>query len=259
MKKISNLRRIFTFERVILQITNPPKIFFCNICGGRRLLIRTDKAVRVGSRCLSCHSTVHHRGMHLVLTKIFDRHLSKLSNSNIYEISAHGALYNYFKKNEKKLNYKLYYSEFLDGWLPGKTYNGVRCEDVQSLTFRDNFFKLITSTGLMEHVEDDQKSYKEIYRVLKHQGYYIFTVPLMVSNKKTIIRAIRDENNVVKNILEPEYHGDPFRGDKGVFTWRNYGTDIIEVLNSVGFEAYIDNVYVKEINDFMPVIVAKKN
>ena len=81
----------------------------------------------------------------------------------------------------------------------------------------------------------------------------------MVSNKKTIIRAIREENNVVKNILEPEYHGDPFRGDKGVFTWRNYGTDIIEVLNSVGFEAYIDNVYVKEINDFMPVIVAKKN
>ena len=44
------------------------------------------------------------------------------------------------------------------------------------------------------------------------------------------IILINISNNVVKNILEPEYHGDPFRGDKGVFTWRNYGTDIIEVL-----------------------------
>lgn len=259
MKKLSTLRRFFTFERVILQITNPPKIFFCTICESKRILITTDKAVRVGSRCLSCHSTVHHRGMLLVIKKIFSRHLSKLSNSKIYEISAHGALYNYFKNNEKKLNYKLYYSEFLDGWLPGKIYDGIRCEDIQSLTFDDNFFTLITSTAVMEHVEDDQKSFREIYRVLKPQGYYIFTVPLMISNKKTIIRAIRDENNIIKNLLEPEYHGDPFKGDRGVFTWRNYGTDIIEVLNSIGFEAHIDNIYVKEVNDFMPVIVAKKN
>ncbi len=259
MKKISLIIRFFTVERMLLQITNPPKLFFCNICGGRSLLVRTEKTKRIGSRCLRCHSTCNHRGIHLVLEKIFYKDLSKLADTNIYEISAHGALYKFYKKYEKNLDYTFYYSEFLDGWVSGETYNGIRCEDVQDLTFENNFFQLITSTELMEHVEDDYKSFKEIYRVLKAGGYYIFTVPLNTSNKKTVIRAIRDKNDEVKNILPPEYHGDPVLGDKGAFTWRNYSsTEILEVLKQAGFVAHIENIFLKEINNTMPVIVAKK-
>ena len=251
------LKRLLTKKRMILQFRFPPKIFFCTICNSYSLLIRIDFSKRIGTRCIKCRSTAIHRGMVNFLRTIFEQKLTNL-RKNIYEMSAHGALYDFFKKNKEKLNYNFYFSEYLDDWDSGKVSNGIRCEDIENLTFEDNLFDLITSTEIMEHVENDIKGYQEIYRTLKEGGYYIFTVPLLVTNKKTIIRAKRKDDGSINNFLEPEYHGDPFRGDKGVFTWRNYGTDIVDLLKFVGFYAEIKEIYLNEINDYIPIIVAKK-
>lgn len=250
------IKRVLNIKFVFLQIKHPPRVFFCNICNRYRILVRTDKAIRHGSRCLTCHSTAHHRG----LVGAINNHLNlnDLKETNVYEISAHGALFNFFKKFRKKYKFFFYFSEFLDSWEEGKTYNGVRCENIEKLTFENNFFSLITSTGLMEHVENDVKGFSEIYRVLKPNGYYIFTVPLSVKTKKTLERAKRRKDGTINYILAPLYHGDPFRGASGVFTWRSYGADIIEKLTKIGFEANIELTFLKEINESMPVVVAQK-
>ena len=52
------------------------------------------------------------------------------------------------------------------------------CQDVQHLTFDDAEFDICTSTEVFEHVPDDIKGFKEIYRVLKDDGVFIFTVPI---------------------------------------------------------------------------------
>ncbi len=49
--------------------------------------------------------------------------------------------------------------------------------DLHKLPFKDSYFDKIILTEVLEHVEDDLKVLKEIYRVLKKGGLLIITVP----------------------------------------------------------------------------------
>lgn len=51
------------------------------------------------------------------------------------------------------------------------------CADACQLPYPENAFDLVVSFDVMEHVENDNKMAEEIFRVLKPQGHYIFTVP----------------------------------------------------------------------------------
>lgn len=48
---------------------------------------------------------------------------------------------------------------------------------VEYLPFQDRSFDLVTSLDVIEHVDDPEKALKEFYRVLKHGGYAVITVP----------------------------------------------------------------------------------
>jgi len=47
----------------------------------------------------------------------------------------------------------------------------------KTLPFADNYFSLLTSFDMLEHVEDDKKALQEFYRVLKPGGTLFLTVP----------------------------------------------------------------------------------
>lgn len=49
--------------------------------------------------------------------------------------------------------------------------------DASHIFYPDNFFDLIVAFDVLEHIEDDVLVIKEIYRVLKPEGVFIFTVP----------------------------------------------------------------------------------
>lgn len=49
--------------------------------------------------------------------------------------------------------------------------------DVCKLPYKDDFFDVVVSFDVFEHIENDKKAIKEIYRVLKRNGVLIFTVP----------------------------------------------------------------------------------
>jgi len=48
---------------------------------------------------------------------------------------------------------------------------------INETEFKDNFFDAVFSTEVLEHVPDDLGAVKEVKRVLKENGKYIFTVP----------------------------------------------------------------------------------
>jgi SAM-dependent methyltransferase len=48
------------------------------------------------------------------------------------------------------------------------------------LPWQEDFFDLVCAFELMEHVEGDEKAFLEIYRVLKKDGRFIFSVPLFM-------------------------------------------------------------------------------
>lgn len=236
-------------------VTHPPRLIACEICGGTRLQIRTDPSPRIGSRCLSCRGTAHHRGTFRVLRDLFGPRLEKLRGSHIYEISAHGALYNAFRRLRPELQFDLKCSEFHDRWVPGQIYDGIYCQNIEQLTFPDRSFDLVTSTGLMEHVENDAKGYREVARVLKPGGYYVFTVPYH-ENCGTIARAERDAGGEIRHLKPPEYHSDPWHPN-GVFTWRNYGPDIVDIMTRSGFAAEVRKVRVSGLDCEMPIVVGR--
>jgi ubiquinone/menaquinone biosynthesis C-methylase UbiE len=52
-----------------------------------------------------------------------------------------------------------------------------KCADVCSIPYKDHTFDLVLAFDILEHVPHDQQAVNEIYRVLKPNGTFIFTVP----------------------------------------------------------------------------------
>jgi ubiquinone/menaquinone biosynthesis C-methylase UbiE len=134
-------------------------------------------------------------------------------------------------------------------------YDGKLIQNVEKLSFFSESFDVVTSTEVFEHVANDLDGFREVFRVLKTNGKFIFTVPLEL-NAKTVTRAILKSGGVIEHILEPEYHGDYLRN--GILAFRNYGVDIIDTLKSVGFtEVIIYNVQ-SQFKKMKPVISCVK-
>lgn len=177
-----------------------------------------------------------------------------LQNIHAYELSARGPLVEYLKRKCKNLTT----SEFYPDENMGEVHNGVLCQDVQKLTFDSYSFDLATSTDVFEHVPDDSLGLKNIYRVLKPAGRAIFTVPLW--GDETVQRAKLGRHGEMEHLLAPEYHGDPISSSGKILAFRNYGYDILNLLESVGFKSA--QIVSPDLPDFWgikrQVIVAQK-
>lgn len=193
----------------------------CNLCNGP--IVRIHKG-NFGLRCLLCRSTYIHRALcHIFAQFKFP------GDYNVYELSAHGAFYKYLKRRYNNLTT----SDYINTVPFGTMSNGKLIQNVECLSFFSMSFDVVTSTEVFEHVADDDKGFKEIYRVLKPQGKFIFTVPLEDLEADTVIRAQLKSDGTIEHLLEPEYHGDYLRN--GILAFRNYGKDILDKLKSAGF------------------------
>lgn len=61
---------------------------------------------------------------------------------------------------------------------------------VEELPFESNFFDLIVSEWVLEHLPDPEKAFREIYRVLKPGGKVVFLTPNVWNYNVWIIRSI---------------------------------------------------------------------
>lgn len=61
---------------------------------------------------------------------------------------------------------------------------------VEKLPFENNFFDLVISAWVLEHLPDPQKAFQEIFRVLKPGGKIIFLTPNVWNYNVWIIRFI---------------------------------------------------------------------
>lgn len=198
----------------------------CPLCGNK-FFVRLRKNDPMAIRCLRCRASIASMSIGYVLKE----KVSDFNNKNIYELSSRGPFLKFLKKNCKNLTF----TEFFEKVPPGQYHRGIQCQDVQNLTYPDNCFDICTCTEVFEHVPDDVKGFREIYRVLKEKGLFIFTVPLNI-NKQTLERA-RLVNNKVEHFLKPEFHDDRIRGAGTVLCFRNYGFDIVERITSAGFKS----------------------
>lgn len=219
----------------------------CPYCGPT-LFVRLRREA-IGVRCARCAASA----IHLVIGWALRDRVPDLAGCDVCELSARGPLVDYLRRTAKSAAL----SEYFANAEPGSSRNGVRCEDVQRLTYADASFDLVTHTEVLEHVPDDARAFAELHRVLRPGGTMLFTVPLY-GGYPTVERA-RLRDGAVEHLLEPAYHIDPLHG-AGILAFRDYGLDIVERLRAAGFaEASIvaSRRTIPWLGDF-PVILAKK-
>jgi len=212
----------------------------CNLCSFPIIRINNTN---FGTRCIKCRSTYAHRAIGLVINSL---NLNK--GIKVHEFSNHGAFLRYLKNKFTNVTT----SEFFDDTQSGDYKNGILCQDLQNLTFKNESYDLLTSTEVFEHVPDDTKGFKEIYRTLKSNGHFVFTVPINVNSNLTIERA-KIIDGKINHILEPEYHGDHLR-NKGILSFRIYGNDIKCKLLSIGFSKVEISGVLDEKHSIIPIM-----
>ena len=195
----------------------------CPFCGPTLLLRWADDELAV--RCLRCRGSA----VHLSLGRVLQELRPELRGLRVLELSSRGALANWLRRSGAQATF----TEFLEDTAPGIVRGGVRCEDVQRLTFADASFDLVTHTDVFEHVEDDAAGFRELRRVLAPGGLTVFSVPLSASAQTR--ERVRRIGSDLHYLLPPEYHGDRLRGTGRVLSWRDYGGDIVQRLQRAGF------------------------
>ena len=194
----------------------------CPFCGPTVLVRWADDELAV--RCLRCRASAVHLSLGAVLREL----RPDLRGRRVLELSSRGPLVRYLRGSGARLTL----TERFDDVPPGSLRGGVRCEDVQRLSFADASFDLVTHTDVFEHVEDDAVGFRELRRVLVPGGLTVFSVPLSAAPTRERVRRGPDG---LQYLLPPEYHGDRLRGAGRVLSWRDYGGDIVVRLQQAGF------------------------
>ncbi len=175
--------------------------------------------------CANCFSIPRQRHIQYVL----DTYFSGWDGMNIHESSPSNS---FISRNCQGYSS----SQYLEGISLGGLAAGVRCENLESLTFEDGSFDLFITQDVFEHVFNPDLALQEVMRVLRPGGAHVFTAPKHKHITLSRPRA-RMVAGSVEHMLEPEYHGNPVGDGRALVTW-DYGDDFEELIsNWSGFSA----------------------
>lgn len=232
----------------------------CNVCGKESRFFYTDPALwREQLTCEHCRTTSRYRSIAHGILKALAEHtgLQAKALSQVAGSSPNGTRYRVYDTQSPfyydPCAYPLPDMLKAKGWidvelsqfkpklpLGEKLAEGISNQNLECLTFEEGVFDLVITSDVMEHVRLDDRAHREIYRVLKPGGVYVFTVPHDRSRNDTLHRVqVMDPANPGGDVhlLEPEYHGDTNSDEgAGVLAYRVYGTDLERYLSDLGFE-----------------------
>ena len=93
--------------------------------------------------------------------------------------------------------------------------------DLEKTHFPDNYFDVIMTSEVFEHVARPYKAFQEIYRILKPGGIHVMTVPHhTIAYNDVVYAEMRPNQTDPVLLLEPVYHGEPNPGannSKGIY------------------------------------------
>lgn len=198
--------------------------YYCPVCekSFNQFLSGPDES-RKNSKCPGCGSLERHRLLWLYLK---DKIQIEKQNVSLLNIAPDYAIQSRLKRL-KNINYL---SIDLDSDL------AMEKQDLTRLSFTDNSFDAILCYHVLEHVEDDKKAMKELFRVLKPAGWAIIQTPIEKNREKTFEDF---------SITSPEERKKVFGQSDHV---RIYGLDYIDRLKNAGFVVKVDN-YINQLDD----------
>ncbi len=206
-------RYVWLWVRSIPYIGNR---FVCPCCGGRfRKFLTYGVRPRPNARCPRCGTLERHRLLWLYLkqeTGLFSESLSVL----------HFAPEFIYYRALSSLPNLFYVTADIDSPLASVALDITRCP------FGDETFDVILCSHVLEHVADDQAATREMYRVLKPDGWAIILSPVDRSRAETF-----EDPTVVSAEERERYFGQ-------VDHVRVYGRDYVGRLERAGFTVRAD-------------------
>jgi len=115
--------------------------------------------------------------------------------------------------------------EYFDDIKSGESKDEILCIDLKKSHFEAEYFDMVITEDVLEHIDDINRALREINRILKMNGLHIFTVPFH-QKRRTLDRSCL-QNKV--------YHGDPIRPE-GALVYTDFGQDIESILEGFGMK-----------------------
>lgn len=195
----------------------------CPTCNKPSEFIARDAWLRDHFLCANCGSIPRERALMHVIETLYPnwRELA------IHESSPSPRGASLRLKNECK-NYNA--TQFFPDVSSGQSKDGIRCENLEALTFADAMFDLHVTQDVMEHLFDPAATFREIARTLKPGGAHIFTVPIVNRHQPSRVRARRSAAGAIEHLETPAYHGNPI-SEEGVLVTMDWGFDICRTIH----------------------------
>lgn len=205
----------------------------CAVCGQKVVFapIRPGHSLRE-TRCSACGASRRTRDLARVLARLaagpsvrlLPGALEAMTGWRVYEAQAAGPLHDRLRCLPRYVCSE-YTPETVE---PGTcAASGLRCEDLERLSFPDGIFDLVVTQDILEHVADPWRAFDEIWRVLAPGGRHVFTVPMHESHPTTTRARLGKDGR--EDLLPPVHHGDPVR-QGGALVVTDFGDDLPALL-----------------------------
>lgn len=188
---------------------------FCPICECQTVFIKEHEWLRDHYRCLWCRSIPRWRAVIQILHIVFPQ----WRGLRILESSPGGSSSDKMRRECKQYLPTHFFSDVS----PGDYKNGIRCENLEKMTFDSGSFDLVVTQDVFEHVLNPDKAFKEVARALKPGGAHVFTVPFY-SSRKTVSRAVGSSEGITY-LEEKVFHGNPISAE-GSLVVTDWGQDL---------------------------------
>lgn len=193
----------------------------CPLCGcqRRKFLPYGYVTSRENALCPNCLSLERHRLLWLWLVRESDIGRGAMALPKMLHIAPEVALMRKFKKMYASTPDR-YVTADLESPLADMHF------DVQQIPLAKESFDAVICNHIMEHVEDDHKALRELYRILRRGGWGVILSPVELEREKTF----EDDT-----ITDPAERTRIF----GQYDHRRiYGRDYAARLREAGFEVY---------------------
>jgi SAM-dependent methyltransferase len=207
----------------------------CPTCGSESQFVAEREPLRNNYRCLRCGSAPRERALAAVIELLYPNWRSLC----IHESSPGGHTARYRLATEAT---HLLQSQFFPGTSSGEFVDGIRCENLEEMSFEDGTIDLHITQDVMEHIFCPELTFREIARTLAPGGAHIFTVPLVNGYRPSEMRATLRGNQVVHAKEPPQYHENPVSREGSLVTW-DWGFDICQhIFDACGLFTHVFHI-----------------
>ena len=193
----------------------------CPLCGcqRRKFLPYGYVTSRENALCPNCLSLERHRLLWLWLVRESDIGRGAMALPRLLHIAPEVALMRKFRKMYASTPDR-YVTADLESPLADMHF------DVQQIPLEAESFDAIICNHIMEHVEDDHKALRELYRIMRRGGWGVILSPVELEREKTF-----EDDTITDRAERTRIFGQYDHR-------RIYGRDYAERLREAGFEVY---------------------